>query len=167
LFEDVRAPHPTAKFFMHWYWRTHAHVGLVHAWLQSGRIGHARVAADEVTESARGIGDPNLQALAWDARAHVAMAEAQLTAASEYLDRAFASLARFDVPISAWRVHATASELYRRLGHSEDAVIHRERARAHITALADSFGPEEPLRVKMLAAPAVRRVCEDVLELGL
>ena len=167
LFEDVRAPHPTAKFFMHWYWRTHAHVGLVHAWLQSGRIGNARVAADEVTESARGIGDPNLQALAWDARAHVAMAEAQLTAASEYLDRAFASLARFDVPISAWRVHATASELYRRLGHSEDAVIHRERARAHITALADSFGPEEPLRVKMLAAPAVRRVCEDVLELGL
>ena len=36
-FEDVRNPHLTPKFFVHWYWRMHAHVGLVRAWLQSGR----------------------------------------------------------------------------------------------------------------------------------
>jgi hypothetical protein len=36
------------------------------------------------------------------------------------------------VPIRAWRVHATASELYRMVGRSEEAVVQRERALAHI-----------------------------------
>jgi tetratricopeptide (TPR) repeat protein len=166
LFEDVRDLNQTPKFFMHWYWRTHAHVGLVHSWLHSAQIARARAEADELTNTARGIADPNLQALAWDARALVAMGESQLTDARECLDRALAALTRFEAPISAWRVHASASELYRRLGLAEEAAAHRERARAHITALAQSFAPEEPLRVAMLGAPSVRRVYEDVLEIG-
>jgi tetratricopeptide (TPR) repeat protein len=166
LFEDVRDLNQTPKFFMHWYWRTHAHVGLVHSWLHSGQIARARAEADELTNTARRIADPNLQALAWDARALVAMGESQLTDARECLDRAFAALTRFEAPISAWRVHASASELCRRVGQAEEAAAHRERARAHITALAESFAPEEPLRVAMLSAPSVRRVYEDVLEIG-
>jgi hypothetical protein len=84
----------------------------------------------------------------------------------ECLDRAFAALTRFATPISAWRVHASASELHRRLGHSRDAAVHRERARMHIAALADSFAPDEPLRLALLGAPSVRRACDDVLEMG-
>ena len=166
LFADVRDLNQTPKFFLHWYWRAHAHVGLVHGWLQSAQIAMARAEADDLTNTARVIGDPNLQALAWDARALVALAESQLTDAGECLERAFAALARFEVPISAWRVHASASELHRRLGHTEQAAIHRARGRAHIAALAESFAPDEPLRVAMLRAPSVRRVGEDVLETG-
>ena len=81
------------------------------------------------------------------------------------IDRAFTALTRFDVPISAWRVHATASELYRKVGRSEEAAIERERARAHITTLVESFAPEEPLRIAMLSVGSVRRVCEDAFEM--
>ena len=164
-FEAVRDPTQTPKFFMHWFWRMHAHVGLVRAWLHSGEIANARVEADRVTETARGIDDPNLQALAWEASAQVAIAESHWTDARQGIDRAFAAVARFGVPISAWRVHATASELYRKLGQSEEAALQRERALAHIAALAESFAPEEPLRLAMLGAASIRRVCEDVLEL--
>ena len=165
LFEEVRDPTQTPKFFMHWYWRTHAHVGLVRAWLHAAHIANARIEADRLTETALGIDDPNLQALAWDARAHVAMAESHWADARQSIDRAFAALARFDLPISAWRVHATASELHRKLGQSEEAGIERERARAHIAALVESFAADEPLRFAMLGAESVRRVYEDALEM--
>jgi DNA-binding winged helix-turn-helix (wHTH) protein/tetratricopeptide (TPR) repeat protein len=164
-FEDVRDPTHTPKFFLHWYWRMHAHVGLVRAWLHAGQIANARIEADRLTEAALGIADPNLQALAWDARAHVAMAESNWADAREWIDRAFTALARFDVPISAWRVHATASELYRKLGHFEEAATERERARAHIAALVESFAPDEPLRFAMRGAESVRRIYEDALEM--
>jgi hypothetical protein len=62
------------------------------------------------------------------------------------------ALARVDLPISAWRVYATASAIAGKLGESEQAAIHDERARAHLAALADSFPPEEPLRAVMLGA---------------
>ena len=164
-FEDVRDPTHTPKFFLHWYWRTHAHVGLVRARLHAGQIANARSEADRLTDAALGIDDPNLLALAWDARAQVAMAESNWVDARQSIDRAFTALARFDVPISAWRVHATASELYRKLGQSEKAATERERGRAHIVALVESFGPDEPLRFAMLSAESVRRVYEDALEM--
>src|SRR5262249_20371012 len=145
-------PNTTPKFFVHWYWRIHAHIGLVHAWLGAGHPANARVEADRLTEAAPGIGDPNLQALAWEARARVAMAESHWKDAKQCMDRAFAVLACFDMPISAWRIHATASELYRKVGQSGEAAGQRERARAIITALADSFAPDEPLRVALLGA---------------
>jgi hypothetical protein len=53
--------------------------------------------------------------------------------------------------------------LYRRLGQSEEAALQCERARAHLAALADSFAPQEPLRLAMLGASSVRRVREEVL----
>src|SRR5262249_10439403 len=108
-FEEVRDRNRTPKFFMHWYWRTQAHGGLVRARLHSGHVANARHEADRLIESAQGTADPNLQALAWEAAARVAIAELRWTDARQYIDRALAALARFDVPISAWRVHATAS----------------------------------------------------------
>jgi DNA-binding winged helix-turn-helix (wHTH) protein len=164
-FEDVRDPDRTPKFFLHWYWRLHAHVGLVRASLHAGHLAHARVEADRLTEATSHIADPNLQALAWDACARVAMAESQWTDAAQCVDRACAALSRVDVPISGWRVHATSAELSRKLGQSEEAAIQRDRARTHLAALANSFAPEEPLRVALLDAVSVRRVYDGVLEM--
>lgn len=143
----------------------HAQVGLVHAWLGARHPTNARIEADRLTEAALRPGDPNLEALVWEARARVAMAESHWTEAGECMDRVFAVLARFDAPIVAWRIHATASELYRQVGQSEEAVRQRERPRAQITAVAESFAEDEPLRFAMLGATSVRRLCQDVLEM--
>jgi DNA-binding winged helix-turn-helix (wHTH) protein len=150
--ELVRDPRQTPKFFLHWYWKLHAQIGVVRAWLHAGQLAHARLEGDRLIDAVARVGDPNLHALAWDARAQVAMAESHWTEASQYLDRAFAALARFGLPMVAWRVYATAAAIARQLGESDAAAIHDERARAHLAALVDSFPPEEPLRAVMLAA---------------
>jgi hypothetical protein len=161
-FDEVRDPTETPKFFVHWYWRVHAHVGATRTALQAGDVERARIEASGLTRVALSTDDPNLHALAWDARAQVAMAESNLGDAAMCLDRALAALRRFDAPISAWRVHGTAWDLYRRTGQPELAATHHASARAHVTALADSFPPGEPLRDVLLSAPAVRRIREDV-----
>jgi DNA-binding winged helix-turn-helix (wHTH) protein/tetratricopeptide (TPR) repeat protein len=164
-FDAVRDPTETPKFFLHWYWRIHAHVGQTRAWLQAGDVPNARVEASRLTEAALSTADANLQALAWDASAQVAMAERNWGNAEQCLNHALAALARSDVPTCAWRVHGTAWELYRMTGQPA-AAGHRARAQAHIFALAESFEPNEPLRHALLAAPSVRRICEESVELG-
>ena len=136
----------------------HAHVGLTRAWLQSGQTANARVEADRVTEAALSTADPNLQALAWEARARVAIAEANWSDAEQSIDNALAVLTRFDMPTSTWRVHGTAWDLHRKTGRDDTAATHRARARTHISALAHSFDADEPLRQAFLNAASVRRI---------
>src|SRR6266478_3850521 len=63
------------KFFMHWEWRMMAQLESGNAWLLSGNIVNARTAADGFLKSALPTSDPYLQALAWELKARVAMAE--------------------------------------------------------------------------------------------
>jgi hypothetical protein len=99
-------------------------------------------------------------------RAHVAMAESDEHDAAQCLDRAFAALTRFETPISTWRVHGAAWDLYRRTAQFELAAAHRASARVHVAALADSFPPDEPLRDVLLSAPAIRRIREEEVEMS-
>jgi hypothetical protein len=64
----------------------------------------------------------------------------------------------FDVPLAAWRVHATAADLYERTGDREMVERERERSRATILRLASSLAEDEPLRTAFLSAPSVSRV---------
>jgi predicted ATPase len=166
-FDEVRDPATTPNFFVHWYWRVHAHVGATRTALQAGDVERARIEASGLTRIALATDDPNLHALAWEARAQVAMAEANWHDAAQCLDRAFAALTHFDTPpISAWRVHGAAWDLYRRTGQLGVAATHRARACAHVTGLAESFPPAEPLRDLLLNAPAVRRIREEEVQVG-
>jgi tetratricopeptide (TPR) repeat protein len=126
--DEVRDPAATPNFFAHWYWRVQAHVGATRAALQAGDVEHAGIEASELTRVALSTDDPNLHALAWEARAQVAMAESDQHDAAQYLDRAFAALTRFDAPISTWRVHGAAWDLYRRTAQLELAATHRASA---------------------------------------
>jgi DNA-binding winged helix-turn-helix (wHTH) protein/tetratricopeptide (TPR) repeat protein len=166
-FEEVRDPTRTPKFFLHWYWRMHAHVGLTRAWLQSRQMANARMEACRLTEAALSTADPNLQALAWETSAQVATAETNWREARQSIDNALAALSRLDVPTFAWRVHGTAWDLYRKMGQTETAAAHRARARMHIAALANSFERDEPLRQIFLGAASVRRIHEEALEMEL
>ena len=160
-FETVRDPNATPKFFLHWYWRIHAHVGLTRAWLQSGKLENARPEAARLIESALQTADPNLQTLAWETAAQVAIAESNWNDAAQFIDRALALLNRTETPTSAWRVHATASDLLQKTGQRESAAAHHARARAHIVTLAESLEPDDPLRRALLSAPAVRCINEE------
>jgi DNA-binding winged helix-turn-helix (wHTH) protein/tetratricopeptide (TPR) repeat protein len=160
-FEIVREPTATPKFFLHWYWRMHAQVGLTRAWLQSGNLANARHEAAHLIEAARSTADPNLQTLAWETSAQVAIAEENWDDATQSINRALAALKRAETPTSAWRVYATASDLDQRKGNLDSAAAYHASARAHVAALAESLEPDEALRRTLLNAPAVRRVTQE------
>jgi DNA-binding winged helix-turn-helix (wHTH) protein len=165
-FEKVRDPAETPKFFLHWYWRMHAQVGLTRAWLQSGRVASAREEASRLTAGAVSTADPNLQALAWATSAQVAIADTDWMDAGRSIDNALAALSRPGAPTCAWQVHGTAWDLHRQTGQPDRAAAHRALARKHIATLADSFQPDEPLRHAFLSSGPVRRTYEGAGETG-
>lgn len=149
------------KFYLYWYWRMLAELGISRAWLESGNLVKARQQADCFLESALSTEDPHLQALAWETKARVAFAAGEWTEAEPLVLQALAILQRFDVPIAAWQVHATAWDLYRQLGQEDKADQHRNNAEMIIRAIANSFASEEPLREIFLKAHPVHRLLVD------
>jgi DNA-binding winged helix-turn-helix (wHTH) protein/tetratricopeptide (TPR) repeat protein len=157
-FAQVLDPQITPKFFLHWYWRMNAQLGLSNTWLASGNLRNARAEADRFREAALSTAEPNLQALAWEVAARVAMAEKDWSGAEDHIEKGLEILERFEIPTTAWRVHATRSDLYRHAKNDTAAETHRARAEALILGLANSFAPDEPLRDVFLAGAMVRRI---------
>ena len=157
-FAKVLDPKKTPKFFLHWIWRMHAELGLCNVWLASGSLRKARLEADRLLRSALSTAEPNLHALAWDLDARVAMAEKDWKGAEEKIETALTILPKFEIPVTAWRVHATRSDLYRQARNEAAAEAHRAQAETIILALASSFAPDDPLRDAFLAAAPVRRI---------
>jgi len=84
------------------------------------------------------------------------------SAPRDCIAKALPTMEGFEVPLAAWRVHATAAEVHAR----SDTTIsrpdrHREISRATIMKLANSLGPEEPLRTTFLSAPSVSKVLRN------
>jgi tetratricopeptide (TPR) repeat protein len=146
------------KFFLHWYWRMNAERGLSTVWLASGNLRKARREADRFLQSALSTAEPNLHTLAWEMDARVAMAEKDWRGAEDKIEKGLAVLQRFEIPTTAWRVHATRSDLCRQAKNEAAAETERARAEAIILALANSFAPNDPLRDAFLAAPEVRGI---------
>lgn len=156
----AQIPHWETKpgFFLHWHWRMHAQLGMSETRLQAGDISNARLEVDNLLKSALSIAEPNMQALAWETKARVAGAEKDSSGARQCIEKALAILDQFDIPVTAWRVHATAWDLSSHAGQTEKAETHRARARESIMRLADSFDQGEPLRVSLLTAAPVQRI---------
>jgi DNA-binding winged helix-turn-helix (wHTH) protein/tetratricopeptide (TPR) repeat protein len=159
-FTEVLDPKRTPKFFLHWFWRMTAQLGLSEVWLRSGNLVNARSNADSFLQSALSTADPYVQALAWELQARVAMAEQNWAGAEGAIQKALAILSKFEVPMVAWRVHATAWDLLRDAINKDAADEHLKHAASCVLRIADSFPPEEPLRLTFLAAAPVRRVIE-------
>lgn len=157
-FTQVRDPQFAPKFFLHWFWRMTAQLGLSNVWLETGNIAKARLEADGFLESSLSTDDPHLQALAWELKARVAMVEKQWRASEEYMQKALLILEKFEVPVAAWRVHATAWHLYQNIDDNKTAETHRACAEACVLKIASSFQEDEPLRNSFLAAAPVRQV---------
>ena len=159
-FSQVRDPETTPKFFLHWFWRMTAQLGLSNVWLASGDLAKARGEADAFLESALSTADPHLQALAWEMKTRIAIAEQAWEAAADHLLEALSIVESFAVPVAAWQVHATAWDLYRHAKNDVAAERNRASAEAHILVIANSFTSDDPLRRSFLSAPPVRRVLD-------
>lgn len=138
------------RFFMDWYWRTMARLGLSHAWLRKNDSEEAGREADLFLQSAMSGADPNLKALAFETKARVAMNQPQQ--ARQHLDAAFAALANVEIPSAAWRVHACAARLNARSGDGPQAEHHRQRAATILRQLSLSFPEPSPLQASLIHA---------------
>ena len=72
--------------------------------------------------------------------------------------KGWSAMEGFEVPLAAWRVHATAFELYQDSGDRDLAERHRALSRDTIMKLANSMPAEETLRANFLSAPAIRKI---------
>jgi tetratricopeptide (TPR) repeat protein len=160
-FLQVCDPEVTTKFFLHWTWRLTAQLESSNAWLLSGNILNARTAADDFLRSALSTADPHLQALAWDLKTRVAMAENDFKGARECIQQALAIVDKFEILVAAWQVYATAWHLYQRVKEHKTAEMNRERAETCILKIANSFAADEPLRTTFLTADPVRRILRE------
>jgi len=93
--------------------------------------------------------------------ARVALAADDLAQAHTCLAQALVTIEDVEVPLAAWRVHATAAVLNERTGKSGEADHHRALSRATILQLAQSLPAAAPLRHTFLSAPAVVKVLGD------
>jgi DNA-binding winged helix-turn-helix (wHTH) protein/tetratricopeptide (TPR) repeat protein len=157
-FRNVQDLQVRTKFFLHWTWRMTAQLESSNAWLLSGNMQNARTAADGFLESALSTADPHLQALAWDLKTRVTMAENDFKGARECIQQALAIVDKFEILVAAWQVYATAWQLYRHEKEHKTAEMNRERGEACVFKIADSFAPDEPLRATFLAAAPVLRI---------
>lgn len=140
------------------YRRLLLEAGFTETALASGNLPLARANAQRFLEVTLTSAERTWQALAWEANARVAKAEHNLDRARECLVKALLTMEGFEVPLAAWRTHATAAEIYEDSGNLQSARSHREISRTTILQLANSLPTQEPLREIFLAAPAVARI---------
>jgi hypothetical protein len=91
-----------------------ARLGLGNVALASGDLAQAHAASLQFAASADTRADPNLRALARELAVRVALGEDDSPAAEEHARSALAIVDERGVPTVAWRVHATACDVYRR-----------------------------------------------------
>src|SRR5262249_38215641 len=136
-----------------WHVRMMVEQGVTDCLLATGDLGRARPQAERFLELTLATADRMFQALAWEANARVAMPESDLARAADCIGKAVAAIEGFEVPLAAWRVHATAAACAERADDERAAQRYRELSRATILQLANSLPSEEPLRSTFLSAP--------------
>jgi DNA-binding winged helix-turn-helix (wHTH) protein len=143
------------KVFFDWYWRMPLAAGLTELRLATGDRTSAQGEAKRFLDAALATEERTWQGLAWEANARVALANRDHSRARDCIEQALATVQRFELPLAAWRVYATAADLEEGSGNLVAARLHRDLSRATILRLANSLPKEEPMRKSFLSAPAV------------
>jgi CheY-like chemotaxis protein len=143
------------RVLLDWYWRMPLHSALTDIWLAKGDIEKARREAQEFLKASLKTRERTHQALAWEANARIAMISGDHDAVADCIGKALSIVERWEIPIAAWRVHATAAEA---ATHPEVARVQWRLSAETITRLADSLSRTEPLRETFLSAPPIRNI---------
>jgi tetratricopeptide (TPR) repeat protein len=154
----ARADMERTPAISHWYNRMQLEFALTELWLARGDLTQARPQAERFLKIALATAERTFQALAWEVNARVAMAELDLNRAQDCISKGLSTMEGFEVPLAAWRVYSTASELYRNSGDRDLAELHLALSRDTIMKLANSLPAEEPLRQIFLSASMVRKI---------
>jgi hypothetical protein len=144
--------------FLDWYWRMPLAAGLTEMWLAKGDLVRAQQEAEQLLDLALATDERTWQGLAWEINARVARANREESRARDCIARGLSTVQGFEVPLAAWKVHATAAHIEEESGNLESARSHLDLSRATIMQLANSMEQQEPLRAIFLSAPAVVRV---------
>jgi DNA-binding winged helix-turn-helix (wHTH) protein/tetratricopeptide (TPR) repeat protein len=153
-----RADMDQPEIFWTWYGRIQLESALTGLWLAKGDLAQAHQQAESFLKISLATAEHMWQALAWEVNARVAMAELDWPKARDCIINGLSAMEGFDAPLAAWRLHATAFELYQSSGDRDLAKRQLLLSRDTIMKLANSMSAEEPLRAKFLSAPAIRKV---------
>jgi tetratricopeptide (TPR) repeat protein len=157
-FSTVRSEMDRQTVFFDWYWRMPLAGGLTELWLAMGDRTRAQEEAGRLLELSLATEDRHWQGLAWEINSRVALEDGDLPRARDCIAKALAAVQGFEVPLAAWRVHATAADIEEATGSLEAAQAQRDMSRATILRLANSLPEREPLRESFLSAPLVVRI---------
>jgi hypothetical protein len=124
-------------------------------------LAQAQRQAERFLKIALATAEHTWHALAWEVNARVAMAALEQTRAQDCIARGLAAMEGFEVPLAAWRVHATASELCQNSGNQDLSEHHMTLSRETAIKLANSLPAEGPLRRTYLSAPVVQKILGD------
>ena len=144
-----------------WYWHIHLESALTDLWLAKGDLARARPQAERFLKITLATAEHTWQVLAWEVSARVAMAELDLTRAQDCIANGLSAMEGFEVPLGAWRLHATAAELCHLTKSRELAERHLALSRDTVMKLANSLPAEEPLRQIFLSAPVIHKILGD------
>jgi DNA-binding winged helix-turn-helix (wHTH) protein/tetratricopeptide (TPR) repeat protein len=154
---DMDRPGPTCV----WYWRMPLESALTELWLAKGDLAQARPQAEKLLAITLATAERTYQGLAWEVNARIAIASQQWNRTEECIRKALSAIEGYEVPLAAWRVHATAFELFRKSGDKNLAERHLAISRETIMKLANSLPVGEPLRRIFLSAPMIRGILGD------
>ena len=134
--------------------------GLGEAWLERGDVDRAHRVATELSDLASQPGECTWMALGARLLARVATARGDQDRARAEIARAGRALEGAEAPLAAWRVHATAAELYE--AHGESAAARRAwgASAAVLRRLATSLSEHPRLRQGLLDSPPAARILE-------
>jgi tetratricopeptide (TPR) repeat protein len=157
-FSAARSDMNRQSVLFDWYWRMALAAGLTELWLAMGDRVRARTEAEHFLQISLDTADRHWQGLAWESNARVALADQNYHRARECIGKAVATVQGFEVPLAAWRVHATAADIEEESGNPGSVRFHRDISRSTILQLANSLPEREPLREIFLSAPLVSRI---------
>jgi hypothetical protein len=160
-FSTARSEMDRQTVFLDWYWHMPIASGLTELWLAKGDGVRARLGAERLLDLALATEERTWHGLAWEINARVALANRDEARARDCIARGVSTVHGFEVPLAAWRIHATAAHLEGESGNFESARMHLNLSRATIMQLANSMKQREPLRESFLSAPAVAQVLID------
>ncbi|HEY2402651.1 MAG TPA: hypothetical protein VGI23_20020 [Steroidobacteraceae bacterium] len=160
VFSAVRSEMDRQTVFFDWHWRMALAQGLTEVWLATGDRFRAQEEGGRFLEMSLATADQHYQGLAWEVNARVALESGDLPRARDCIAKALAAVQGFEVPLAAWRVHATAARIEEQSGHLETSRSQRDISRATILRLADSLPEQEPLRERFLSAPVIARILD-------
>jgi len=145
-----------------WYLRLPLESAITELRLAQGDLAKAHPQANLFLEAALASGNRMWQALAWNAKARIAMTEGDLNEAKRCVDQAILTTDGVEIPLAAWQVHATAADIYNAAEDAKAAKHHLDLSQTTILTLADSLPDEEaPLRKTFLNSPIVSRILTE------